>query len=32
MIPLHKENLKRQYIMLCTAMEILNELVDIGAE
>ncbi|MBQ3444649.1 MAG: aminoglycoside phosphotransferase family protein [Selenomonadaceae bacterium] len=32
MIPLHKENLKRQYAMLCTAIKILNELVNIGAK
>ena len=31
MIPLHKENINHQYVMLCTALKILNELVKIGA-
>lgn len=30
MIPLHKENINRQYAMICTAMKILYELVKIG--
>ena len=29
MIPLHKENIKRQYAMLCTAMKLLNELAEV---
>lgn len=31
MIPLHKENINRQYAMLCTAMKILNGLLTMGA-
>ena len=31
MIPLHKENINRQYAMICTAIKILYELVKIGA-
>lgn len=29
MIPLHKENIKRQYAMLCTAMKLLKELTEV---
>lgn len=31
MVPLHKENINRQYAMLCTAMKILHRLLTMGA-